>query len=80
MNKDRQSGKDKIGNPAKVYRDEMHDKGSTFTDTAAESKARDMAKVNKSLSGQGQKMDSVSPDELKPDRNDRIIEEERSDD
>jgi hypothetical protein len=75
MNKDRQvEGKE---NPAKVYNDEMNDKGNTFLDTDKESKARDMAKVNKTLSGQGQKMDSVNPDDLKETRNDRMIEQER---
>lgn len=69
--------KNKIGNPEKAYREEMHDKGSTFSDTNAESAARDKAKIEKSLTGQGQKMDSVHPDELKESREDKMIERER---
>lgn len=79
MNKDREPGKERKESPAKVYNDEMNDKGNSFLDTDNESKARDMAKVNKALSGQGQKMDSVHPDDLRETRNDRIIEQERRD-
>ncbi|MBB1283682.1 hypothetical protein HRH25_04785 [Flavisolibacter sp. BT320] len=53
-----------VGNPDKAYRDELANKGSTFTDTPSETDARDKAKVEKALSGESQKMDSVHPDEL----------------
>jgi hypothetical protein len=36
-----------------------------------------MAKIEKSLTGHGQKMDSVHPDELKETHEDRMIEKER---
>lgn len=68
----------KRGNPEKAFKEELQDKGSTFDDTNAESNARDMAKIEKSLTGQGQKMDSVDPDELKETHEDRMIEKERS--
>jgi len=57
----------------------MNDKGNSFLDTQKESKARDMAKVNKAIDEEGQKMDSVHPDDLKETRNDRMIEQERRD-
>ena len=50
------------GNPGKAYRDELKDKGSTFTDTNAESAARDEAKMEKAATGQSQKMDGGNPD------------------
>lgn len=52
------------GNPNKVYREEIENKGSTFTDTPAESDARDAAKIEKAQTGQSQKMDGIDPDEL----------------
>jgi hypothetical protein len=79
MNRDREPGNKGKDKPAKVYNDEMNNKGNSFLDTDKESKARDMAKVNKALNGQGQKMDSVHPDDLKETRNDRMIEQERRD-
>lgn len=54
----------KVGNPDKAYQEELENKGSTFTDTPSETEARDKAKVEKALSGESQKMDSVHPDEL----------------
>jgi hypothetical protein len=79
MNTDRQSGDKRKENPAKAYNEEMNDKGNSFLDTQKESKARDMAKVNKAIDEEGQKMDSVHPDDLKETRNDRMIEQERRD-
>lgn len=55
------------GNPDKTYREELAGKGSSFADTPSESDARDKAKVEKVRSGQGQKIDSVHPDELQDD-------------
>lgn len=63
------------GNPDKAYRDEMAEKGSTFTDTPSEADARDKAKMDKALSGQSQKIDSVHPDELQDDREEAIRRE-----
>lgn len=63
------------GNPEKAYNDELAGKGSTFTDTPSESDARDKAKVEKSLTGQSQKMDGVHPDELGDDDMDEMTRE-----
>lgn len=52
------------GNPEKAYRNELENKGSTFTDTPAESDARDDAKIEKAKTGQSQKMDGSDPDEF----------------
>lgn len=60
------------GNPGKAYREELENKGSSFTDTPSETEARDKAKIEKVLTGQGQKMDTVAPDEL----NDEAMNEE----
>ena len=65
----------KEGNPEKTYNDELAGKGSVFTDTPSESEARDKAKVEKALTGQSQKMDSVHPDELNDDDIDEITRE-----
>lgn len=54
-------------NPEKAYREELHNEGSSLTDSPAESEARDKAKIEKVLTGQGQKMDTVAPDELQQD-------------
>jgi hypothetical protein len=63
------------GNPDEAYRDELAGKGSTFTDTPTEADARDKAKVEKALSGESQKMDSVHPDELQDDDIDEMTRE-----
>lgn len=65
----------KEGNPDKAYREELANKGSTFTDTPSEADARDKAKVEKALSGESQKMDSVHPDELLDDDDEAIRRE-----
>jgi hypothetical protein len=52
------------GDPGKAYREELDNKGSTFTDTPAESDARDAAKIEKAQTGQSQKMDTINPDEF----------------
>ena len=39
----------------------------------------DLSKIQRSLNDEGQKMDSVHPDDLRLTRNDRIIEEGRDD-
>ena len=49
-------------NPEKAYRDELENKGSTFTDTPAESDGRDAAKIHKVATGETQKMDGGNPD------------------
>ena len=67
----------KIGNPEKTFREELNDRGSTLSDTNAESDARDKAKIVKSLSGQGQKMDSVHPDDIQDGSVEEMIERER---
>lgn len=64
-----------MGDPNKVFREELRNEGSMFTDTPAESDARDKAKVKKALTGQSQKMDTVHPDELKDDDMDEQIRE-----
>lgn len=69
----------KTGNPDKAYRDELNNEGSTFTDTPSESDARDKAKVEKALSGQSQKIDTVAPDELLDDSSDDAIRRETLD-
>ena len=53
--------RDKTGNPEKAYRDELKGKGSTFTDTNAESAAQDEAKLDKVSTGQTQKIDGGNP-------------------
>lgn len=65
----------KTGNPEKAYRDELENKGSMVSDTPSESDARDKAKVEKALSGESQKMDSVHPDELLDDDDEAIRRE-----
>lgn len=65
----------KEGDPNKAYSDELDNKGSTFTDTPSETDARDKAKVEKALSGESQKMDSVHPDELLDDDEEAIRRE-----
>jgi len=52
------------GDPGKAYRDELANKGNSFTDTPAESDARDKAKIEKAQSGETQKMDGSDPDEF----------------
>jgi hypothetical protein len=49
------------GNPGKVYRDELANKGSGFGDTNAESDARDRAKIEKVTRGESQKIDGDNP-------------------
>ena len=75
-NKDTNSGKD----PSQVYNEERENKGSSFLDNADQSAARDRAKIDKVLSGESQKMDSVDPEELRPTKNDEILEREKSND
>ena len=65
----------KVGNPDQAYRDELDNKGSSLTDTPSETEARDKAKVEKSLSGESQKMDSVHPDELMDDDDEALRRE-----
>ena len=64
----------------KAYSDEMNDRGNEFFDSQEDTKARDRAKIEKSVSGRGQKIDSVHPDDLEQTRNDEMIEQERRDD
>ena len=75
-NKGTQSEKD----PSQVYIEERENKGSSFLDNAEQSAARDRAKIDKVLSGESQKMDSVDPEELRPTKNDEILEREKSND
>lgn len=75
MDKNKWEPDSRPGNPDKAYRDELEGKGSTFSDTPTESDARDKAKVEKVLSGETQKIDSVHPDELRDDENDDILRE-----
>lgn len=75
MDKQKWEPDSREGNPDKAYRDEMVEKGSSFTDTPTEADARDKAKVEKVLSGQGQKIDSVHPDELQDDSDEAIRRE-----
>ena len=65
----------KVGNPDEVYREELKNKGSMFTDTPSEADARDKAKVEKALRGDSQKMDSVHPDELMDDDDEALRRE-----
>jgi len=65
--------------PEQTYRDEMHDRGHAIFDNEAQGDARDRAKMDKALGGQGQKIDSAHPDDLQPDQNDLNIEKERED-
>jgi len=64
--------------PSQVYKEELDNKGSSFLDNEEQSMARDRAKINKALAGESQKMDSVDPEELRPTRNDEILEREKS--
>jgi hypothetical protein len=65
----------KEGNPDKAYRDELANKGSSLTDTPSESDARDKAKVEKAISGESQKIDTVHPDDLQDDNDEEIRRE-----
>ena len=75
MEKDKWEPDDKTGNPDKVFAEELKGKGSVLTDTPSESEARDKAKVEKVLSGETQKMDTVHPDELLDDDDEGITRE-----
>ena len=75
MDKNKWEPDSRTGNPDKAYRDELEGKGNTFSDTPTESDARDKAKVEKAVSGETQKIDSVHPDELRDDENDDILRE-----
>ena len=78
MNRESHNNPDnKTGNPEKAFREELNDRGSSFSDTNAESDARDKAKIVKSLSGQGQKMDSAHPDDIQEGSVEEMIERER---
>lgn len=66
----------RAGNPDKAYREELENKGSTFTDTRTEADGRDKAKVEKVLSGETQKMDTSDPDDLGDDGNDDAVRRE----
>ena len=61
------------GNPEKAYREELDNRGSTFTDTPAESDARDAAKIHKASTGETQKIDGGNPD---ADEEDTVSDEE----
>ncbi len=47
------------GNPDKVYNEELNNQGSGLFDTQQEGEARDAAKIEKALSGETQKTDSI---------------------
>ena len=73
-------GQDSSKDPSRVYKEELENRGSTFLDNSRQSEARDQAKIEKALSGQSQKIDSVDPEELRPTHNDEILEREKSND
>lgn len=64
-------------NPQKRFQDEPYSKGDESTDRSGEGQSQDLSTIERVISGDGQKMDTVHPDELEMDRNDRIIEEIR---
>lgn len=53
--------RNEAGDPGEAYRNELKNEGSTFTDTNAESAARDEAKMQKAAAGITQKMDGGNP-------------------
>lgn len=63
------------GNPERTYHEEMNNRGNHIADTNHESEARDLAKVNKSIAGENQKIDSVHPDDLQDDSDDYALRE-----
>ena len=65
----------KVGNPEETYREELRDEGSPLKDTPTEADARDKAKVQKAIAGQGQKIDTVHPAELQDDDMDEMTRE-----
>jgi hypothetical protein len=65
----------KEGNPDQTYNEELNNKGSLLSDTPTESDARDKAKVERVLTHQSQKIDTVAPDELQDDNDDEIRRE-----
>lgn len=75
MDKNQWEPDSREGNPDKAYQDELAGKGSAFLDTPSEADARDKAKVEKSLTGQSQKIDSIHPDDLKDDDSDEMLRE-----
>lgn len=75
MDKQKWEPDSRQGNPDKAYHDELAGKGSSFADTPSESDARDKAKVEKVVSGQTQKIDTVHPDELQDDDNEAMRRE-----
>jgi hypothetical protein len=81
MKKDRKESTDnRNGIPTKVYTGGLREQDSDLSGADEKTNLIDLAKVERAISGSGQKMDSVHPDDLEETRNDRIIEEERSDD
>lgn len=75
MDKHKWEPDSRVGDPGKAYREEFENKGSTFTDTPSEADARDKAKVEKALSGESQKIDSIHPDDLQDDNYDDVRRE-----
>jgi hypothetical protein len=67
----------KNNSPREAASEEHAFKGNELRDDEAARNARDAAKVDKAISGSGQKMDSVHPDALEETENDRNIEKTR---
>ena len=69
--------RNKYDDPQKAYEQEKRYGGHELGESEEVENARDRAKVEKAVSGSGQKMDGVHPDQLEMDENDRIIEQTR---
>ena len=67
-------------NPGKAYRDELQEKGSTFSDSPIESHARDRAKIEKTSSPDSQKMDGNNPFAEEDTQSDEEVNREKYDD
>lgn len=76
------SKKDKLeqNNPDKAYRDELDQKGSTFTDSPLESSARDQAKIQRTSLPDSQKIDGNNPFAEEDTQSDEEVNRERYDD
>jgi hypothetical protein len=67
-------------NPGKAYNDELHQKGSTFTDSPIESAARDKAKIERTASPDSQKLDGNNPFAEEDTQSNEEVNREKYDD
>lgn len=67
-------------NPEESYRNELHEKGTTFGDSPVESDARDTAKIQRTSSPESQKIDGNNPFAEEDTQSDEEVNREKYDD